>query len=784
MATDPVAPSPAARPDPIRNLWQVPALLLGLGAFVSVWQGWVLAGTPGDAFLGDMAALKEEYEKTQPSPKDLKNKLNKVAEGVETSEQAPLGRFYLGSGYVRLAEITPNLDEAHGYWTLARQHFGLVSEKQLSDPADGPRFLFRTAKVQAAVGLPADVSLAEIIRLVRVLSAPPPGEDAGETHRLIADLALRATPPDLKVAKLELTAYLTTGIATPAASLNRGQLRLADLCLRTGESEQARKWLKPLVNDTTAPPDVAIPARALLAQVLMADGNFRFAARAWKELRDMSGVPTSLRLTAAYQLGVCNLKSADFDAAARLFEEAARGEGPETAAARIQLADVRLRDPAPARRQTAVALLADAVKGVRGSAEYDPSLVPLADAQAVFERTVSALLSDGAFEPALETDRAYAAICSPGRDREKRAEILGAWAAALQKEKGGDPKPKFKAAAAEYVALAALQPKTEAKMDLLRRAASFYRQGGDPGTAATQIEEALKLPDIPESVLVPVWVELADALLAANRSDEVWGVFRKITTRDTPLSTSVRYRLARQFVDSRHPGLVPTGRALFEQIANQENVSAAEREFHERALTELAHAQIREGNFTEAEVGLRKQLRIYPYPRAPESGSANLLLGVCLLQRAKDAPPADAKKMRDEALAIFTQIMTDCDKAAEKRGRPATEREKQLADREAWLRLQAALRVLQAYQQMRMPIELLTEAARMRERYQNSVEELIIWSLMYHAFKQLGNTAEALNTRDRMREVFDKLPPSAFPQKTGEYSRDFWLKEWFSPDPK
>ena len=49
MATDTAAPPSAARPsgarpDPTRNLWQVPVLLLGVGAFVSTWQGWIFGG--------------------------------------------------------------------------------------------------------------------------------------------------------------------------------------------------------------------------------------------------------------------------------------------------------------------------------------------------------------------------------------------------------------------------------------------------------------------------------------------------------------------------------------------------------------------------------------------------------------------------------------------------------------------------------------------------------------------------------------------------------------------
>jgi len=242
------------------------------------------------------------------------------------------------------------------------------------------------------------------------------------------------------------------------------------------------------------------------------------------------------------------------------------------------------------------------------------------------------------------------------------------------------------------------------------------------------------------------------------------------------LSTATRYRLARQFVDSRHPGLVPLGRALFEQIAKQQNVSAAEREFHERALTELANALIREGNFADAELRLRTQLNIYP--NGPEAGLAKLLLGVCLLQRAAapNVPATDAAKMRVEAVTTFKQLVAECDAAERRTGK--------LTDREAWLRLQSALRVLQTYQQMKKPQDLLFEAAPMLDRYKGTVEELIILSLVYHAFKQLNDPGKALDTRDRMREVFDKLGPSAFPLKEGEYSRDYWLKVWFPPDPK
>lgn len=775
MATEKAAPAPVPA-DPTRHVWQLPVLLLGVGLFVSTWQGWLPVGAadPKDAFVRDIDALRSGTEKAQPDPVELKTLLNKVAGGIESYPQhAPLARFRLGSGYVRLAELTVAPDEARGYWMLARQHFDLVTDRQLADSSDVPRFKFRAAKAQAAVGLPVDAPMADIVLLATVLANPPSGEEAGETHRLVADLALRVNPPNLSQAKLSLTQYLTaTGVATPAASLARARLRLGDLYYRTGEYDQARKWLEQIGTD--APPDVLLPTKATLARVFMAETNYPAAAKEWELLRAAPGVPSPIRLMAAYQLAACKLKLRENDAAARLLEEATKGDGPEATAAAVLLADVHLRTADAARHKAAADLLAGAVKGVHKPAEYDSSLVSLSELQATFEQAITTLLNDAAFEHALKVAEAFAPVSPPQRDREKRAEVLGAWATALKKTKSGDPKPKFKAAADEFAALAAFQPKTDGKLEMLRKSATFYRQADEHMAAAERLEEALTLPNVPDAAFAPMWIDLADALVAAGRLDAVLPIYNKImSTDDKRLSTAVRYRLARQFVDSRHPGLAPVGRALFEQIAKQQNVTPAEREFHERALTELANALIREGNFADAETRLRAQIGLYP--NGPEAGLAKLLIGVCLLQRAAAAnvQPADATKMRNEAVTTFKLLVKECDDAERRNGK--------MTEREGWLRLQAALRVLQTYQQMKLPRELLFEAAALLERHRGTVEELIILSLVFHAFKQLRDEDKMADTQARMRDVFDKLPPSAFTQKEGEYSREYWLKVWFTP---
>ncbi len=777
MATDTAVASSTTPVDPTRHLWQLPALLLGVGVFVSAWQGWLPTGRndPAAVFARDVTDLKINYEKLTPDPVELKAQLNKVASGVETyagTEHAARARFHLASGYSRLAEITPALDESRGYWALARQHFALVTPEHLRDAADVPRLSFRAAKSGAAVGLPADAPAADIALLLQVLSAPPPGEEGGETRRLIADIAMRQTPPNPHHAKLSLALYLTAaGIATPPAALARARLRLANLHLDAREYEDARKWLAQIGGD--APADVLSPAKAALARLLLADGDHVGAAKELEVLRTAPGVPTQFRTAAAYNLGMCKLKARDPAAATKFFEEAVKGTGDEVPAASLRLADLHLSSTDPARHKLAAELLADAVKGVNAPGEYKNEHVPVAEVQAAFEFAMTVLLADRAFEPALKVADAYAVVSAAGRNREKRAEVLAAWAAV---PKTNNAQSLFKQSADEFAALAAFQPKTDGKLEMLRRAASLYRQANEPASAVLRLKEAAKLPGIPEPFVGPVWVELADAMLAAGQTTEVWKIFNEVLASGPPASTATRYRIARQFVDSRHPGLVPVGRALFEQIAKQQNVDASEREYHERALTELANDLIRQGNFADAESRLRSQLQYYP--TGPEVQLAKLLLGVCLLQKAAapSTTTASATEMRLEAVALFKKIVAECDAVENRNGK--------LLDREAWLRLQAALRVLQTYQQLKKPNDLLAEADKLLDRYKDTVEELIIFSLMYHAFKQLNEPGKALTIRDRMRDVFDKLPPSAFPQQTGEYSRDYWLKVWFVPEQK
>lgn len=783
MATVPAAPARrSARPDPTRRLWQVPAFLVGLAAFLAAWQGWLPIGNADSAtvFLRDLAALRGAGERLSPDTNDLKALLDRVAKAAPSfREHEPAAHFALGSGYVRLAEVTVDPDEAASWWELARQHFAGVKPEQLPDAADQPRLAYRAAKARAAL-LPANTPPAEIDLIRNLLICTPTGEEAGEGPRLAAELSLRMNPPDLARARMCLIAYIgEAGLGTPPAAIARARLRLSELHLMCGEPDAARKLLEQIRAD--APPDVLAPAKAQLARILMSQRDYEGAIRELTQLRAMSGAPPGLRPLAAYTLGVCLLLTnpPDKAAAAGLFEEAAKSDGLEGPAAEVKLAGLHLQTPEPGKHREAATLLMKAVKKVPAVADYTNPYLPVSEVQATFELAVQTLLADGAFEAAFKTAEAYGSVAPAGRDREKRAEVLAAWGTSLPKG-GADARVKFAAAADEYVALATARTAATDKADLFRRAAGMYRQAGDPSASIATLEKLLKMTGLGDDVTGPVWVEYAESLLVANRPNEVMPAFNKAMASGGPVSTATRYRLARQFLDSRHAGLAPIGLALLQQIAEAERVGPAEQEVHERALVELAHEHIRAGRFEDAEARLRTQLS--RYPTGPEAGLGKLLLAISLLQRAPPLPANSkvpehpkAAGWRDEALSLCRQIVKDVDAKKQAAGK--------LAERDPWLRLQACLRILQAYQYMGKPYEVIAEAAPLLRDYKGTVEELIVLSTIYHAHKQLNKDELALKVRDQMREVFTKLKdqPGAFRAAAGEYSRDYWEKTWFTP---
>jgi hypothetical protein len=684
----------------------------------------------------------------------------------------------LGSGYSRLAELTADEAEARAYWAAAVQQLEQVEAEQL-EANEAPRLVFRLTKARAGATGGQGIAEEQLRVWMAILAAPPYGEDAGEAGRLQAELALQLSPPDWHTAREGLTRYLMgAGLATPLAALARAKLKLGEILVRRKEWVQARKWLEQIGPE--APIEVQAAGRFLLARVKMAEEDWQGASRDLEMLRGLNGAEETLRRRAAYHLAYCRHQMRELQAAMPLYEEAAQGSTPESQAAAVRLAELLLKEPTSERRQQALRWLQQATRGLTQPTAWRNPYVALNETVAIFEQAIGVFTEDGQFASALAVVEAYRPLTQAGRDREKRAEVLSAWVEWLRRHNQPFAEHAL-TAAQEYEQLATPEKTTSQRAELLRRAAQLYRLANRWPAALTVLRHAVQLPELPEELASTLWAELAETLIAADQPlTDVLRAFNQALAGNSAAATRVRYRLARRFLDSRDARLQPLALALFEQIATQETISEAERDYHERALIELAHDHIRAGRFAEAEVWLRKQTALYP--AGPEAALARLLLGICLVQRSNAPPPLQpdaltAQRWRDEAVQLFRQVIDETDRKHQRQGK--------LDERDAWLQLQAQLRLLQTYLLLNTPRslnELLFEADRLRERHRGTVDELIILSFMYHAFKLKGDPVRERQIRDQMKELFDRLAPEAFPATSGEYSRSYWEKVWFATE--
>jgi tetratricopeptide (TPR) repeat protein len=358
---------------------------------------------------------------------------------------------------------------------------------------------------------------------------------------------------------------------------------------------------------------------------------------------------------------------------------------------------------------------------------------------------------------------------------ENRADSLAADVESLRNS-GKEFRTKAAEAGKEYMALAEQQRTTSEKAKTLRKAAAMFRLADQPSNAVGALQKANKLLNLPDESAGEVWLDLADALVAAKRPNELLDAFKEVMAMSNPISTKTRYRIARHFKDSRKPEFCELARHLYEQIAKQTKLSPAEQEFQERALLDLGDEYIKLNDFSTAEIWLRQQL--HTYPTGPQAPLGRLMLGVSLLQLASvtsptSPPPAKVVTLRNEALKLFREIVALEDEKLKKTGT--------LNETDAWLRAQAAIRILQTYLQMKNHTDLLGESADSLQHYRGTVDELIIWSLMYHSFNQQGDRVKAFQARDKLKEVFDTLPAGAFKSCAVEYTREYWEKTWFTP---
>jgi len=757
MATD------SAPPSVRRNYWQLPTFALGVAAAISAVAAFPpQPPSPADRLRDQLAELRQALDRR---PADLATVEALTPQAAAAAEQfpdtAPLAHFLAGSGHLALAEVSPADADR---WAAAAAHFDRVESAQLPDAADQKRLAYRKAKALAAVGT------GDPAELLPVLLDLPPGEEAdGERRRLLADVALRATPPDMARAREELTAYLTGPTRAPVPALARYRLKLGEVHLALNEPDKALTWLKDV--GTAAPADVQAQAHALLARLAAAENNWAEAVKLYESAHSAAGLPADQRGAIRYQAGLAHARMNNLAAAAPHFEAAAKESGPVATAAAVRLAELLLRDPAlRGQRARAVDHLEAAVQSAAADSQFQNPHLTADEVRAAFEEAVTVCVREGEFGSAVRAATAYNRVAAGGRDRERRAEAHLAWAQALQKTPaaGDQPAAHFRAAADDFAQLAAAYPTAAGKADLLRKAATSLRQAGDAAAAGAMIDQLTTMPGLNEDVVAAAWLEKGEALLAGNQFAEATQALQKATAGPAGLIARVKLasahlEQAKRKTGDEAKGMTALAQQLLTQVANTTATTAPEREAQQQAFFELGKLLLAQGNIPDGEARFRQLVQANP--GGTTGGTAKLYLGSCLLLLARGAhqggrPPADADRKLTEALGYFDELAKSDD---------------------AFLRTQADIRQANATLLLKRYNDMPALCEKLADRYRGKVEELIVLSMLYSSYRFADLPGGAARTLGRMEEAFAKLGPDAFPGGSEEYTREYWVKTWFEP---
>lgn len=739
-----------------RNYWQLPTFALGVAAAVAAWMTFPPPTlNSAERYGHDLAALKQALDRKPLDTATIATLTPKVGDDAgRFPDSVAMAHYLAGSGYVVLAEANPD------QWANAAKHLTAVDSARLTDAVDQQRLAYRRAKVEAAMGT------GDPATLVAALSRPPAGEDLdGDRRRLLADAYLRSDPPNLRRAKDEIDSYLNGPTKLPASMLAVYRFKLGEIHVRLNEPEPARRIL--LAVSASAPAEVQAAAKVQLARLAVAENNWTDAVRLFEDAYSSPGLPASQRRGVAFQIGVGLLQQRKPADATQYLTEAYAEPGAVGAAAAVRLAELMTRDATlRGNRVKAVDYLEAAVKDVTPGMAFRNPHVAAMDVQAAFEEVIQVCLSEAEFPTAVRAASSYSKVAPAGRDLEKRAEANAAWGTALQANSATQSVEKFKAAAADYSALAKSHPTPTGKADFLRRSASCFRQGGDKSAAFAALDELARTPGLPDETVAATCVERGDLLLAEKQFAEAVASFNKAMTYTGPSATVARTKLGVAHLEqakqkpTEAAGLRELGHQLLTQVANSTGDSATEKEARHQALFELGKSLFLQGNVTDSEARLRQLIQ--NHPTGSLVGHAKLYLGSCLWAAAASGPggqpPIDANTKLAEAFKIFEALSDSQD---------------------AYLRTQADIRLVNTAYLMRKFDEMPALCEKLTKRYPGTVEELIVQCLLYNTYSEAKRPALAQAVLARMELVFAQLPKEKFTGGSEEYTRTFWEK-WFA----
>jgi tetratricopeptide (TPR) repeat protein len=620
------SPSPPERAEtPLRHLWQAPVFVLGVAALLVAWRMRPPAGPNLPRQLDeDLTVVRRELTRAEG---DLSIAMERAQHALEIADAVPhrLGEVHLllGTTYLRRGQIetAPLSDE---YYQRARQYLEEAEHLGVPEEEQG-RLLYRLGKI-------AYILKEDPKKIVERLAAGvEQADDPAEGWGLLAQAYLNLTPPNFQEA-LKANERLRQSPQVDERFLAPAKLQAGELLLRNGLPREARKVLEKISDD--APADVLLQARLLRARTYQDESppKWKEAAELWRAILEDRRTTPPEPGKVLYNLGVCYRGLDEPDEAVRVWEECLRrGHGDESPAAALALADLRLAyaDKGPER---ALELLGRGVERIQKPEEWKNSLVDLAHAREVFERTAQSLREGGRFDLAVQLTTVYPRLAAPGRAVALRAELCTDWA-----------KTHLELAQAAADPLVRQKEESQAR-DLLRQAGTAHAEAADrcvgpkePGLHLWQAADCY-LQGEDHARAVPIlerflqtyprsehqgegWYLLAQCYRHLNHEEDARKAYLKCVEFPTPFAYRAQYHLALAAIKA---GQTDDAEQILVRNLQDMMKTETDPEAHEKTLFTLGGILYQRGEYRRAAQYLEQALA--GIPLTPEGTHARLQL--------------------------------------------------------------------------------------------------------------------------------------------------------------